>query len=306
MGTPLSRVQIINSKLMPPVPQATYMRLPKLNKKMNLARNYRLTIVQSGPGYGKSLSLAQFMKDTKQSFSWYTVTSEDDNIIPFVAYLLKSIERVQPSFGSSLAQVTIPNLFIKDDELERWLATFINELMEIPEPLTIIIDDFHYVAHEFTINRVMEKIIDLLPPHIKLIISTRIRPKWSNLLTLKMKDQLYDITEKDFLFSKEELVVFLEDYYQLNPSEQQISDIFHFTEGWAIALNLIALQLKESKLSLSSQSPVLQNIFNYLSEEVFQRKSFDEQQWLLKLSIFPSFSEQIVKEFYGLVGVEYL
>lgn len=306
MGVSLEQVQIIHSKLIPPVPQATYMRLPNLNKKMNIAQDYPLTIVQSGPGYGKSLSLAQFMKDNRLTFSWYTVTSEDDNIIPFMTYLIKSIERTYPSFGSSLKDVKIRANFLKDEELERWLALFVKELLDIPHPFTIIIDDFHEVAHEFHINKLMERIVELLPPHIRVVISTRIRPKWSNLLKMKMKDQLFDITEKDFLFTKEETAFYLEDFYHLHLTESEIEDIYHFTEGWAIALNLIAYQLKEGELSLSSKSPMLQNLFNYLSDEVFQRRTELEREWLLKFAIFPTFSKKLIAEFYHEEAVELL
>lgn len=302
----MEHVQIIHSKLIPPVPQATYMRLPNLNKKMNISQNYRLTIIQGGPGYGKSLSLAQFMKDNQLSYSWYTVTSEDDNIIPFVTYLLKSINLVYPFFDDSFQDVKMPINILNEDDFERWIALFINKLLEIPTAFSIVIDDFHYVAHEFQINKLMERIIELLPPHIQLIISTRIRPRWSNLLKMQMKDHMFEITERDFLFTKEETVVYLEDNYNIKLTNEEIEDVYNFTEGWPIVLNLIAFQLKEKGLSQSTKNPVLKNLFNFLSEEVFQHLSEIERKWLLRFSIFPTFSLQLIEDFYNEEAVHYL
>lgn len=299
-------VQIIQSKLIPPVPQASYMRLPNLNKLMNKTQNYRLTIIQGGPGYGKSLCLAQFMKDNQSLYSWYTVTSEDDNIIPFVTYLLKSIDRVYPSFYDSFRNVKMPINLLNEDDLERWIALFINKLLEIPTAFSIVIDDFHYVAHEFQINKLMERIVELLPPHIRLIISTRIRPRWSNLLKMKMKDHMFEIIERDFLFSKEETVVYLEDNYNLTLTHEEIDDVYNFTEGWPIVVNLIAFQLQEKGLLQSTKKPVLKNLFDYLSEEVFQHLNDTERKWLLKFSIFSTFSRQLIEDFYNDEAVRHL
>ena len=40
-----------------------------------------------------------------------------------------------------LNQAELDSIFVSDEELQQWLALFINELCEFSEPLTIIIDD---------------------------------------------------------------------------------------------------------------------------------------------------------------------
>src|SRR5690606_10362505 len=135
-------------------------------------------------------------KDSKEIYSWYTVTAEDDDIIPFMSYLRESIRRIIPFFGQSLTNVTAPSAFLKEDDLQQWLALFINELCDIKKNLTIIIDDFHLVDHVFQINFLMEKVIELLPPNVRIIIASRALPKWSNLLRLQLKDQYYEMTKE--------------------------------------------------------------------------------------------------------------
>src|SRR5690625_6425726 len=78
--TQMEKLRIINSKLIPPIPSATYMRRSSFIKQMNIAIRHRLTILHSGPGFGKSMGLAQYFKDSKEIYSWYTVTAEDDDI----------------------------------------------------------------------------------------------------------------------------------------------------------------------------------------------------------------------------------
>ena len=296
----MERIQIINSKLIPPIPSATYMRRSSFIKQMNIAIRHRLTILHSGPGFGKSMGLAQYFKDSKEIYSWYTVTAEDDDIIPFMSYLRESIRRIIPFFGQSLTNVTAPSAFLKEDDLQQWLALFINELCDIKKNLTIIIDDFHLVDHVFQINFLMEKVIELLPPNVRIIIASRALPKWSNLLRLQLKDQYYEMTKEALIFSKEEITVYLEDYFNIEIADNKAEEIVAITEGWAIAINLMAMQLTETELSFSNiLKPVFQNLFDYLSEEVFQRRTKKEQAWLMDFAIFPTFSAELIEDFYG-------
>src|SRR5690625_2020191 len=268
--TQMEKLRIINSKLIPPIPSATYMRRSSFVKKMNEATGYRLTILHSGPGFGKSMGVAQFFKDVNLSYSWYTL----------------------PNLATS-------STFIKEDELRQWMALFINELCAIEHSLTIIIDDYHLVDHVFQINFIMEKIIELLPPHVRIIIVTRTLPKWSNLLRLKLKDHFYEMTKDDLVFSQDEITVYLEDYFNIEIEEEKAAEMVAITEGWAIAINLMALHLSESELTFSNMlKPVFQNLFDYLSEEVFQRRTKEEQAWLLAFAIFPTFSVELMEEFY--------
>src|SRR5699024_8437662 len=230
-----------NTKLIPPIPSTTYMRRSSFIKQMNIASRHRLAILHSGPGFGKSMGLAQYFKDSKEIYSWYTATAEDDDIIPFISYLKESICRVIPSFGQSLSDLAAPSAFLKEDDLRQWLALFINELCDVKKSLTIIIDDFHLVDHVFQINFIMEKIIELLPPHVRIVIASRALPKWSNLLRLRLKDQYFEMTKEALVFSKDEITVYLEDYFNIEIAEEKAEEIFTMTEGWAIAINLMAM-----------------------------------------------------------------
>src|SRR5690625_1259594 len=124
----VENVTVIHSKLIPPIPQTTYMPRSSLIKKMNEALERQLTIVHSGPGFGKSLGLAQYLSDKNILYSWYTITEDDDDIIPFIAYLKASIQRVVPEFGMSIEHIITPSTFISDEEIRQWVALFINEL----------------------------------------------------------------------------------------------------------------------------------------------------------------------------------
>ena len=291
---------VLQSKLIPPIPTSTYMRRSSFIKKMKTSERVKLTLLHSGAGYGKSSGLSSYFKDTRSIYSWYSVTEEDDDILPFITYLRHSIQRTIPNFGHSFDDWESPSMYPKEEDINRWLTLFINELCEIGEPFSIVIDDFHLVDHVFHITYMMEKIIEFLPPHIHLIIATRTRPKWSSLIKLKMTAQLCEITENDFVFSDEEIAVFYEDYYNKVLTDEETENIVQLTEGWAIAVNLVAVHMIESEIpSITAMKLALHDLFSYLSEEVFKNMALEQREWLLAFSIFPVFSEHLVKEFYG-------
>src|SRR5699024_11856477 len=101
----MSKIPIIHSKIIPPIPPTTYMVRANLIKKLQEMEHYKITLVQSEAGFGKSLGLAQYFKETNQLYSWYSVTEEDDDIIPFLSYLKQSINRVVLAFGVSMVNV---------------------------------------------------------------------------------------------------------------------------------------------------------------------------------------------------------
>ena len=298
---------IIMSKLTPPIPSSYYMRRSSLIKKLKSNVDKKLSLLHSGAGFGKSSALAQYFTDSKELFSWYTITEEDDDILPFLRHLVQSIQKVIPTFGKTLMDKDLLSMYPKETELTRWYSLFSNELASIDNPFSIVLDDFHLVDHVFHINYIVEKIIEFLPPNIHLVVASRLRPKWSILLKLKLGGQLVELTEADFMFSEEEIQVFFEDYFDKTISSEEAEKIMNLTEGWAIAIHLIALQVTETNKQITQLfDPALKDLFSYLSEEVFLLMSAEDQQSLLNFSIFPLFTFQEIRDFFGEAEVQHL
>ena len=88
-------------------------------------------------------------------------------------------------------------------------------------------------------------------------------------------------------------------------TEEEISKVLEITEGWAISISLLAEQWNNE--SLEHWLNVSTNdLFTYLSEEVYVKMSAFEQETILKLAIFPTFSEEFIAQFYGLEIAETL
>lgn len=299
-------MDIIYSKIMAPNPASQYMRKSSIMKKLKKCRVSTLTLLHSGPGFGKTSSLAQFFADEGIPISWYQVTENDDGILPFLKYLYESIKVVHKDFDlldSSWDQITT---FLKIEDLNKLFTLFCNALSRLSREIYIVIDDFHLVNHVFQINYVFGQLLKFAPFHVHFIVATRIYPAWDCLHQLKSKRLLTVVTEEDFIFTQEEIGVLFEDYYETLLQEEEVKQIYEVTEGWAMAVILLAMQIERARNPFDFSSMTVQDFNDYLSYELFRHLEPTIQQALMNFSLFETFSEELVRDFFGAVEVERL
>ncbi len=300
-----TEIPIIETKFVPPVVKESYIRRPSLMKKLKAITDYKLMIVHSGAGYGKSTAISQFLQDVKLGHCWYSITQTDEGLIPFVTNIVYSIQKQVPHFGEELKKTMVSmGQYIKDDDIYRLSALFINECMKIPHTFTIIVDDYHLVDHSFLINQWMEKVIEHLPGHIHFFLSTRTKPSWASFIQMKISRQLLEITESDLCLTKEEVEVLLTDFHETVIPETQLDAICDLTEGWVIAVSMIHSQLQENPdiLMVEKQHSSLEELFHYLAHEVFSKQTPIVQQFLKQISILDEINGGICEAIFELPG----
>lgn len=291
---------------MPPKFREESLRRSNLTRKMKTISTYPLTLVHSGAGYGKSTALALYVSDEKVPCCWYSITSSDDDILPFLTYMLASIQSVFPTFGTDLAlYMNDMDPYIREDEIHHLCTLFINEVVNIDKEITIILDDFHQIEHSYNVNRWMERLLEHIPENMHLIVSSRSRPVWKPLRKMKVSQQLLEITKKDLVLTKDEVELLLIDFYHIVLDEEQLEEVFQLTEGWVIALGMIAQQIPDHpNLDPVFKEPLLSldDLFHYLALEVFEKQPPMIQQFLEQTSVFEEIDEEICEDVLGVTG----
>ncbi|GAA0314294.1 BTAD domain-containing putative transcriptional regulator [Bacillus carboniphilus] len=299
---------IVQTKLMPPQVRASYIRRAGLFKKMKAVPNYSITLVTSGAGYGKSTALSLYVRDEKVACSWYTITSHDDDILPFIDHLIQSIQRVFPSFGEELIEYRQGmDRFIREEELYTLCSIFVNEIHHLETELILVLDDFHHTEGSYLIQKWIELVIEHMPETLHLVLSSRSRPSWPVLAKFKVNGQLLDIVETDLKLTIDEVELLLVDFHELTLSEEEIHQIYVLTEGWAIAVSMIAEKLKFDELEskhISFSQTSLYDLFQYLALEVFTKQPPMIQQFLEQTSVFDEISVELCEEVLGLTGAK--
>jgi LuxR family transcriptional regulator, maltose regulon positive regulatory protein len=297
---------LIKTKLIVPSLQEQWIRRADFSKKMKAITEKRLTVIQAGAGYGKSTALAMYVRDQNEQCCWYTITSSDDDILPFLSYLTASIQTLFPDFGFELtAYMKKMDRYIREEELSMLSSLFINETLQIPAPIIVILDDFHAIEHSYHINVWMEKLLEHMPDHLHLVISTRTKPGWKLLAKMKARNELNEISKSDLIFGKEEIELLLSDYYQLTISDEQIDQLYNITEGWVIAIGMIAQQLPHLQSLddlLKEPAKSLEDLFQYLVHEVFSKQPPMIQQFLEQTCIFEEINAEVCDHILGMNG----
>jgi LuxR family transcriptional regulator, maltose regulon positive regulatory protein len=298
------KIPIIKTKLLIPAIKDNYIRRSKLTRKLKNIKEFPLTLIHAGAGYGKSTALSLNMMDEKQMGSWYSISSTDDDILPFLTYLTHSIREIHPDFGKELLiYMDEMDRFIREEEVNLLCSLFINNVLAIRSEMTIILDDFHQIEHSYTVNRWMETFLEHIPSHVHLVISSRSRPSWKQLTKMKVSGKLLEITREDLILSIDEMELLLVDNYGIDLPHSELEKIYKLTEGWVIALCMIAQQVPYNQnLAGLEEYSSLSDLFQYLAMEVFSKQPTLIQQFLEQTCILEELTEEICNEIIGIAG----
>ena len=285
---------IFRTKLTPPRLKQTVLRRPSVMKKLHGICDFPLTLIHSGPGYGKSTALSSFLVN-RSDYCWYSVSHHDDEIISFLHYLIEAVHSRYPRFGKDLIQrLAVLN---RSDQLLALCAEIVNELSRLNEQIIIVIDDYHVTSTSQSIDEWMQAFIDHIPENVHLVLSTRVKPSWALLATLKLKGKLLEISESDLIFSQDEVDVLFSDFYEIQLKPHHIQMILTKTEGWVMAIQLIGQQLSaETELDkvLENKASSLEDLFHFLASEVLSKQSREVQNFLKQTCIFEEISVPVI------------
>ncbi|RDW20193.1 transcriptional regulator [Oceanobacillus arenosus] len=293
----MRNIPIIQSQLAPPPVRNRFIERSKLNKKLMNIANYPLTLLYAGAGYGKSTALALFFHDKNRRACWYSISQNDDDLIPFLTKLIHAGRQQHPEFGRIL-QNELESLdnYITIEEIYSLATTFVNEALACTDELTIVLDDFHHVLNCSEIEKWMLFLFEHIPANLHLVISSRKRPKWEVLPKLKGQSELLEITYLDLVLSPDEIAYILEVKYKVNVTKNEVSRIYQLTEGWAIAFNLLIQQINAGitlKEILQNQKLSLRDLFDYLAAEVLSKQPSNMQRFLMQSSVLDVLSPKI-------------
>jgi LuxR family maltose regulon positive regulatory protein len=302
------KISVLKTKLSPPRLKNHVLYRSSLAKKLKQMVHFPLTLLHSGPGYGKSTVLSSFLRNQHHTFCWYSITEHDDDFVPFLTYIIQAIRTHYPAFGEELlTDVLHGDRYLREEDIHSFSSRLINELTILSEDVVLVLDDFHLIEHSSVIADWILWFIQHLPEGFHLVISSRTRPKWDVLTTMKVKGNLLELTETDLTFNAEEIEVLFEDYYEHPLKAEQVEQIFLKTEGWVIAIQMIWQQLSaQEDLNTILQREVrpdaqsMDDLFHYLALEVLSKQPEHVQLFLEQTSILDELTPSLCNDILGI------
>lgn len=290
---------IIRRKLLPPQRIEAVLQRERLLDLLKKNLNKELILICADAGYGKTTLLSQLCRQITDNYIFYTLEPSDNDLATFFAYIITGIQKKYPHFGKRAKSIVE-----KTRNPEILVGTLINELMEhVRETFYIIIDDYQFLQNNRMVNRALDYFVDHMPPHMHLLIASRLTPQL-NLVNYLTKQKLFKIEKEQLQFTLEEIRLLLKNIYDLDISEVDINRIKEHSEGWITAIQLVLLRISTSgadriNQTLNSYVSSGKDIFDYFAHEVFETRLKDRQEFLIRTSFLENMTPEVCDELTG-------
>ncbi len=262
--------------------------IEKLNQ--GLQQGCKLTLVSAPAGFGKTTLIADWGLRISESeaipkLCWLSLDEGDNDLNSFLIYFIAALQTVEPDIGLEPLAALQSSGATNSDAV---LMALLNEIASLPQPLALILDDYH-VIESHSIDEALTFLLDHLPATLHLVITTRIDPALP-LARLRGRGQLTELRVADLRFTHDEVATFLNQMMNLEISAENIAALGARTEGWITGLQLAALSLQERDPErvtsfIQSFTGTHHHILDYLVEEVLQQQPPRLQSFLLQTSI---------------------
>ncbi|MDR2374815.1 MAG: LuxR C-terminal-related transcriptional regulator [Treponema sp.] len=270
-----------------------YLDRPRVNHLLEQALTKRVVIICAGTGYGKTCAAYFFIRKLKKLTGWMQFSERDNNGDRFWENFITALDPVSRKTTAKLAKIGFP-------ATERQFDQYQAVSREEPQPderIIFVYDDFHLISDP-AVLRFMERSVTSTPPTVTSVLISRTEPSL-NLVNMESKGFLARITEEDLRFTYDEML----SYFQLldvNPLPQTASSIYHDTEGWAFAIHLAGLSLKNAPSGAAYVNQALRsNIFKLIASEIMAPLSVPAQRFLIKLSLIEHLAPDLLEELAG-------
>src|ERR687890_1928582 len=278
---------LVTTKVRVPRTRTELVPRPRLRETLVRNERRRLTLVSAPAGFGKTTLLSEWLEDRSEDgrpVAWLSLEEADNDPARFLAYLVSALRL---ALGEGIGEGVLASLRLPEfPPVEAEVGVLINELAEVRDEVTIVLDDYH-VIHSGPIHEATSFLLEHLPENVHLVISSRADPPLP-LAKLRARDQVTEIRAAELRFTTEEATAFLKGVMGLTLSAADVATLEEVTEGWIAALQLAALSMRDRE-DLSSFVETFsgsnRHVLDFLAEEVLERQPEGMREFLLKTSV---------------------
>ena len=264
---------LVETKLYIPRPRRSLVARPRLSGRLSRGSEARLTLISAPAGFGKTTLLTAWLAagaSENRAVAWLSLDEGDSQPATFWTYVITALQTAVPGVGASV----LPLLQSAQPPIETVLTSVLNELAAVPNDVDLVLDDYHLVDGP-DVRSGMSFLLEHLPVHIHLMISTRADPQLP-LARLRARGELVEVRATDLRFTPDEVAAYLNDVIGLGLDPKDIAALEGRTEGWIAALQLAALSMQgrdDVGGFIAGFAGDDRYIVDYLVEEVLQRQT---------------------------------
>ena len=292
--------RLIVTKLTHPRVRADLVDRPRLLALLDQGVERKLTLISTGPGYGKSTVIAAWMATTHMPAAWLSLDERDNDPYTLFGYLAAALQTLDPQLGLQLqAQLT----GVQAPPVRQLVATLINELAVVTRPFTLILDDFHLIDSPEILEG-FAQLVQNLPHMMRLVVTTRTDPPLP-LLRMRARGELLELRSNELSFTIEETRALFERRYQLSLSERDLHDVQEWAEGWPVGLMLVGQRMqgqnpRAQRALLDLLAGDVRFVQDYLWQETIEQQSPECRRFLLETALLERFDANLCVQVTGM------
>jgi len=286
-----SSLGIRKTKLQPPRNQEHTIERLRVTGTLDRECLSQITLIAAPAGSGKSTAMVQAFHQLTQNghaASWISLDSTDNDLTGLIALIVAATRGRLPNACLATSVLLENGLMPPDAILQR---TFINELSELQQRITLFLDDYHCLI-EPRVMALMNTIFEASIPSVRFFIATRNHQNIP-VARLRVLGAVHELTFSDLQFDEAETRRLLHFWGHTDVTDNQSDLLRRKTEGWVAGLQLasIALANEADKGSfITALSGTNKRIDGFISDEVFQKHPASVQDFLLNTAILDRFT----------------
>ncbi len=290
------------TKILLPGKRSGLLHRPRLVDFLHEHIDRKLLLVSAPAGYGKTSLLIDLAHETTLPVCWYSIDPTDSDPKIFLEYVVASLRRQFPDFGSrTLSVLAEPSSMHNAAIVVNTLVTEIYE--DIPGYFILILDDYHTVEESEKINQILDTFLRLSPENAHLILASRTLPSRLTLTRLTARQEIAGLGQNDLKFSAEEIRAFVKQNYSADLSEKDAHELAANSEGWITGILLTTQTLWQGLFQHLAKTQGPQGrVFSYLASEVFEQQPADLQRLLLDSSILDQLNPSLCNELFEIAN----
>ena len=283
---------LLSTKLKMPAPRRNYVVRKALFEQLSHCPDMGVIFVCGGAGTGKTTLLSSFIRETGlKNVGWLSLDTSNSNIYSFWHYFAAAT-----------------GVFMKDDDflallhsnfdaskIENLLTMLINRLCG-EEDYYIVLDDVHCI-NDAALMRTLEFFIGAMPENLHLFMLSREDPP-VYLGALAVSGRLLFIDGRQMQLSQEEGITFLKQTLKLCVSDEELTRLNTYAEGWigGLQLAVAAKTNNNSGMLLRAGGSIAAE---YLTHEIFESLTQSERDFLVKTGYLSYFDSSICEQLFN-------
>ena len=278
------RLPVPVTKLAVPSSPPKLVPRPRLLAMLDQTRDTMVTLLSAPAGAGKTLLLAEWVRERgRDDTAWVSLDSDDNEDNRFWSALLDALSTsTSVPDDSPLRLLAVP----ANPSLNHgFLADVVDALDDLAEPVVLILDDVHELTDPQPLNG-LETLLQHRPVGLRLVLSARHDPRLP-LARLRLADELTEIRAEDLKFTAAEIQALLA-IASIELNHCQLHELLEQTEGWAAGLRLATLSLSQTTdpdQFLADFAANDRTVAAYLMDEVLSRLPAEMSEFLRTISV---------------------